>query len=356
MQNTTNTKIVYDISILSFFKFSLVLGLVLAAWLLKDLLIAILVSVVIATPVSNLADKLRRFYIPRGLTVFVTLLSLITVLIGTIVLFIPLIGTEIAGFMNTFPKFQLDIRNFINTFTRSNDIQNLVGTVSVKDIASYAQNILSYASNAAGATASAVTSFIFQTAIIFILSFYLAVQEKGVERFLRLISPVEHEDYLVGLWSRSQVKIQAWANGQLLLGIIIAVIVYVALSILGVEHALLLALLAGICELIPIVGMTMATIPAIIIAYLTGGLSLFFKASIFYLILGQFENHILAPAVVNKVVGIPSLIVIIALIIGGVLAGFWGILLAVPVAATIMEWVSDIENSKKITIEHLSKV
>jgi predicted PurR-regulated permease PerM len=352
MQTQVN-KVVHEISIMSFFKFFLVTGLVLAAWLLKDMLIAILVSVVIASPVSSLADKLRRYYIPRGLTVFVTLFSLIGIVVGVVVLFVPLISGEIANFINTFPKFQLDIRNFINTFIRSNDIQSLVGTISVKDVASYSQDILSFVTGAAGATAGAVTSFIFQTAVVFILSFYLAVQEKGVERFLKLISPIEHEDYIVHLWARSQKKIQAWVNGQVLLALFISIIVYTALSILGVKHALLLALLAGVCELIPIVGMTIATIPAVIIAYLTGGVSLFVKAGIFYLILGQFENHVLAPAVVNKVVGIPSLIVIISLIIGGVLAGFWGILLAVPIAATMMEWIGDIEAGKKESMHNV---
>jgi predicted PurR-regulated permease PerM len=321
--------------------------------MLKDLLIAILVSVVIASPVSSLATKLRNYYIPRGVTVFVTLFSLIGIVLGVIVLFIPLISGEIANFLNTLPRFQLDIRNFVNSFTRTNDIQSLVGTVSVKDIASYSQNIFSFITGAAGATAGAITAFIIQLVIIFILSFYLAVQKNGVERFLKLVSPVEYEEYIVNLWARSQKKIQSWVNGQLLLACIIAAIVYVVLTVLGIKHALLLALLAGVCEFIPIVGMTIATVPAIIIAYLTGGVSLFIKVGIFYLILGQFENHILAPAVVNKVVGIPSLIVIISLITGGTLIGFLGILLAVPVAATIMEFVGDIEAGKKDSLNNL---
>lgn len=344
--SNTNSYQKIDISLASFVKFFLVVGLIWAAWILKDLLIAILVSILIATPTSGLADKLHKYYIPRGLTALAVLATFIGLLVGVIVLFIPLLSGEVSNFSATLPQFQSEIRNFVNGFTRENDIQGLIGRVTTTDVANLSQNAISFATNALGATATAATSFMVQLVIIFVLSFYFAVQEKGVERFLRVISPKNKEDYIVDLWDRSQKKIQSWVNGQVLLALIIGVVTYIGLTALGMKHALLFALLAAVCEIIPVVGMTIATVPALVVAYLTGGMSLLIKIGIFYLILTQTENHILSPMVVNKVVGIPPIIVIIALLMGGVLAGFWGVLLAVPVAAIVMEFVEDIEKRK----------
>lgn len=345
-QSTNSNYQKIDISFSSFLKFFMVVGLLWAAWILKDLLIAILVSILIATPTSGLADKLHKYYIPRGLTAFVVLALFVSILVGVIVLFVPLLSGELANFSATLPQFQLEIRNFVNGFTRANDIQSIVGRVSTSDVASMSQNIISYATSALGATASAATSFIVQLLIIFVLTFYFAVQERGVERFLRVVSMKQYEDYIVSLWERSQKKIQAWVNGQVLLAVIIGLTTYVGLTILGMKHALLFALLAAVCEIIPVVGMTIATVPALIVAYLTGGMSMLIKAGIFYFVLTQTENHILSPMVVNKVVGIPAIIVIISLLVGGMLAGFWGVLLAVPVAAIVMEFVEDVEKRK----------
>ena len=120
--------------------------------------------------------------------------------------------------------------------------------------------------------------------------------------------------------------------------------------ILGVKYALLLAILAAVTELIPLFGPILAAIPAILIGFLDGGTTLGLMVLGLYVIIQQFENHLIYPLVVKKVVGVPPLMVIIALLIGAQLAGFLGIIIAVPVAAALMEFVNDIEKDKKKTM------
>ncbi len=116
------------------------------------------------------------------------------------------------------------------------------------------------------------------------------------------------------------------------------------------NHALLLASLAALFELIPIFGPILSAIPAILIAFVDGGaehgVSKAVTVVIIYLIIHQFENHLLYPLVVKKIVGVSPILVIIALVIGAKLAGFLGAILAVPIAAAIMEFVGDIERNK----------
>ncbi len=137
-----------------------------------------------------------------------------------------------------------------------------------------------------------------------------------------------------------------WMQGQLLLSLLVALLVYIPMLILDMPYATLLALLAFFGELIPVVGLSIATVPALLLAWIHGGTSLLGIVALVYLIIGQLENHVLYPKVMNKMVGVPSVVVIISLVIGAKLAGIWGVLLSVPVAAIFMEFADDVRKKK----------
>ncbi|MEX2010571.1 MAG: AI-2E family transporter, partial [Parcubacteria group bacterium] len=146
---------------------------------------------------------------------------------------------------------------------------------------------------------------------------------------------------------RSQTKIGLWMQGQLLLAAIVMVLVYLGLLLIGVEHALLLAVAAGVFEIIPIFGPILAAIPAVLVAFAADGPGTALLVAGLFLVIQQFENHLIYPLVVKKVVGVPPMVSIIALLVGAKLAGFLGIVIAVPVAAILMEFLSDWEQDKK---------
>jgi predicted PurR-regulated permease PerM len=107
-----------------------------------------------------------------------------------------------------------------------------------------------------------------------------------------------------------------------------------------------LALITASFELIPIIGPILAAVPAITFAFIDGGTTSAVLVAGVYLVIQQLENNLFHPLVVKKIVGIPSLVAIISLIIGGQLAGFIGIVIAVPVAAALMEFLHDVEKRK----------
>jgi predicted PurR-regulated permease PerM len=116
--------------------------------------------------------------------------------------------------------------------------------------------------------------------------------------------------------------------------------------ILDMPYASLLAIIAFFGELIPMVGLTIATVPALFIAWAHGGLSLLGIVGLIYFVIGQLEGNVLYPKVMNKMVGVPSIIVLIALVVGAKFAGIWGMILAVPLAAIVMELINDIDKRK----------
>jgi predicted PurR-regulated permease PerM len=163
---------------------------------------------------------------------------------------------------------------------------------------------------------------------------------------LQVVTPLRHQKYVLSLWKRSQIKIGLWMQGQLLLGLIVGVLTYLGLVILGVPYALFLAPLIALFELIPVFGPILAAIPAVIVAFGTGGVSLGFLTVGLYLIVQQFESHLIYPLVVRKVVGVPPLLVIIGLIVGAKVAGFLGIILSVPIAGALKEYIDDVNKAK----------
>ena len=196
-------------------------------------------------------------------------------------------------------------------------------------------------------TASAIFGGLMGFVLVVVFSFYFAVQETGVDDFLRVVTPLRYQERVQNLWKRSQIKIGLWMQGQLALALIIGVLVYLGLTILGVPYALLLGLLAAVFELIPVFGPVLSAIPAAAIALTDGGVTLMFLVIGLFAVIQQFENHLIYPLVVTKVVGVPPLLVILALLVGAKLAGFLGIILSVPAAAVIQELVYELGQERK---------
>ena len=122
------------------------------------------------------------------------------------------------------------------------------------------------------------------------------------------------------------------------------------LSLLGIPYALVLAIFAGLMEIVPYVGPIISAIPGIILGFtispLTGFLTIFM-----YILVQQFENHVITPQIMKKAVGLNPIAVILAIFVGAKLAGILGAILAIPVATAVSIFVSDIFKDKERLVE-----
>jgi predicted PurR-regulated permease PerM len=314
----------------------------------SDFIVALLVSVVLASTVEMPVRALGRWGVPRAVSVIGIFLILVLLVAATVLIFIPPLADDLALFIKTLPK----ILESINIFGKdmgfkdlSLAIADLSRNISKGEILSVLKTSL-FGTSGFFATTSAVIGSIINLILTFVLAVYLALEEHGVQKFLQLIVPLNKEDYVTDLWERAQKKIGLWMQGQLLLSLLVSLLVYIPMLILNIPYATLLAILAFVGELIPMVGITLATIPALFLAWTQGGTTLLGVVALIYFIISQLENHVLVPKVMNKLVGVPSVVVIIAFIIGAKLAGIWGVLLAVPVASILMELADDLRKRK----------
>ncbi len=329
------------------------------AFLIKDLILVLLTSVVIASSVEPGTRWFVNRRIPRVLAVLLIYIIIITFFFGLLIFFSGPLLNDLSNVINNIPAYLESITSGANRFQISpaftDVINNLSGSFKNVDLLSSAGESFTGVTTGFLATASAIFGGILSFVLIVVLSFYLAVQEDGVANFLKVIVPIQHEKYILDLWKRSQRKIGLWMQGQLVLGIIIGVLTYLGLSILGVENAMLLAVIAALFELIPLFGPILAAVPAAAVGFVQGGLTLGFLVIGLYVIIQQFESQLIHPLVVKKIVGIPAMIAIIALIVGAQLAGFLGILISVPLAAVLMEYVNDIERKKSAQLKEMGE-
>ena len=305
----------------------------------------LLTAVVIASSVDPAARWFEKYRIPRVISVLFLYISTFAAFGLVFYLVAPPLISDMSAFLSDLPaKISTIEPNNILSFLPQlpagflNAIRDVAANLDSAAIGS-ATGFFGVATSIFGGA----VSFIF----IIVISFYLSVEEKGIENFLKVITPKEYENYALDLWSRSRRKIGFWLQGQLLLGVLVGVIVFLGLTILGVEYALLLAILSGMFEVIPVFGPIIAAIPAIGVAFIQKPV-LGLAVLIFYVVVQQFENHLIYPLVVRKTIGVPPLLVILSLFIGGTLAGFFGILLAVPVATVLMEFINDFARKREI--------
>ena len=317
-------------------------------WLLfviRDIVLIVLTAVVIASAIEPGVAGLVRQKIPRILAVLLIYVLMFAFIVALFFFFLPFVVNDLSLFVTSLPQYVETLTtssafneygSIIGISGSNNDL--VTGTLSILDVRTYFTEPL--------AAIAVVFGGVFSFILIMVFSFYFAVVDTGVDDFLRIITPKKHQSYMIGLWRRSQHKIGLWMQGQLLLAVIMGVITFLGLMIFGVPPAPALAVLTAVAEIIPVFGVIFAGTVASAVGFAAGGLALGLIVVALYLIASQFESHLIYPLVVTRVVGIPPLLVILALIIGGQLAGFLGIILSVPIAATLRELARDYESGR----------
>ena len=179
-----------------------------------------------------------------------------------------------------------------------------------------------------------------------ILAFYLLVDLPKIKRGLRAIIPARRRAEVEAVMQRIGRAIGGFFRGQLLIALVVGILSGLALWIVGLPFWAVVGLVAGLFNLIPLIGPFIAAILAVLVAFTTdaggGGLlnlepgwPLAVGSAVALLIVQQLDNHILSPNIVARTVNLHPVTVMLGLLAGGTLLGLWGMLLAMPVLATV---------------------
>ncbi|OGF22163.1 hypothetical protein A2Y83_01000 [Candidatus Falkowbacteria bacterium RBG_13_39_14] len=314
---------------------------------IKNIVGIFLIALLLAAALKPLIDWLERKKIPRGIGVTIVYLFLFGIMAGAFVLILPPIVSQISQLADKLPGYLDKLSQsfgMIREYSANHGwIANLNKiSASLEDILSnFAGNIFTGISSIFGG----VTSFIF----ILVITFYMTLEKNAAERIANLILPAKYRERTLKIAEKLEEKIGLWVRGIAILMIIVGIFAFLGLSILRVDYALTLGLIAGLTEIIPYLGPIIGAVPAIFLAFAQSP-SKALLVIILYFALQQIENNILQPKVMEKAVGLNPIIIIFALLIGAKIAGILGILLAIPVTTSIIvlikEFYPDIKGRK----------
>jgi len=320
--NISNSTIVRAILILSGFWF---------LYLIREVLILLLVAGVIAAALGRLVDWFEKKGIPRFLAAIFLYLVLLLVFVLVISLLLPPLVEQIKELIQDFPQY-LEGLGFDWSILKSLSQAN---TDLVLNLEKLTHRLREAAFGLIWASRQIFGGLVSGLAIL-VISFYLVLEEKKVKKLILSLVPGKERECWMDLIEKIQKRVGQWLLGQIFLGIIVGVLIYFGLKILGVNYALVLALLAGILEIVPWLGPILAAGPAVFFALWQSPV-LGLLVLVWYTIVQQIENHLIVPQVMRKATGLDPILVILALLIGAKLAGVLGMILAVPTAAGLKE-------------------
>jgi predicted PurR-regulated permease PerM len=293
-------------------------------WLLyeiRQIIVALFVSIILMAAINPTVDRLEKYRLPRwlGIILFYLLGFLI---IGSMmaVMITPLID-QTASFINKSIYFLKDVGNF---------------GIDPNVIASQLSQLGSIPANLFRLTMNFFSNLIGIVALAF-MTFYLLLERINLTKYLTVLFGADKEKEVIIVINNIEKRLGSWVRGELTLMVLIGLMSYIGLRLLGVEFALPLAILAG-----PVV----SAVPAVLTGLMISPMMALAILALYFLI-HQAENTLVAPKVMQKVVGINPLVTILSLAIGFKLAGVSGAILAIPVVLVIQEIANWFLSSKK---------
>lgn len=289
---------------------------------IREIIFLVFVSFILMSAFKPLVDYLERVHVPRVFSILVIYILIIFFIGFAASSLLPPLITQTIHLGERMPDYIVKVLPFVQFDSQ----------VLAQQITPLGQNLIS------------VTIGLFSNIIalftLFVISFYFLIERKNLETQLANFMGEEGSKRLVNILKKIEERLGAWVRGQLLLALTIGLSTFIGLSLLGIPYTLALSLLAGILEIIPIIGPIISAIPAILIA-LTISPFLALVTIALYFIIQQAEAHLIVPLVMQKAIGIPPVVTIIALLVGAKLSGIGGALLAVPVVVTLETIISE---------------
>ncbi len=293
------------------------LGTLLAIYVtyqVRSILVLLFIAFILMTAINPLVRLTQRWRIPTiviVLTVYVAIIALFSTLVASL---IPAVVSQTRGLTQALPNYLHNLEDTFNTRFDPSLTSDYLNNIP--------SNILKLAAGVFGNALNVMA--------VFFMTYYLIIERPHLHRYLlRLFENKNAEARAERLVHAIERQVGGWVRGQLVLMVIIGVLTYIGLISLGIPYALPLATLAGLLEVVPNLGPTIAAIPAILIGFSVSPL-VGFGALALSILIQQLENNLIVPKIMQSATGTAPLATIIVLLVGYTLGGVIGAILAMP--------------------------
>jgi predicted PurR-regulated permease PerM len=309
------------------------------------LVLALLLIYLLNPPIS----RLERRGMPRGLAATLVFVAAVALLVFIGVALFPFLSDQVSNFADEWPGFrdelvvtvenagtEIEDRTGINVNTKR--ITCLLGGEQAQgaECDEVTKDFRAAIGERAGQLTAAGRSLL-EVLITFILApllaLYLLIDLPQLQRDLLNLVPVTHRDEAADLGSKIGRAVGGFFRGQLFVALTVGVLSAIGFRLIGLPFWLVIGAIAGFFNLLPLVGPYIGGAIGFIVGTVSGGFALGLKAAIVELVVQQIDNHFISPQVMKRAVQLHPATVMLALLAGGTIAGFWGVLLGVPAVA-----------------------
>jgi predicted PurR-regulated permease PerM len=304
-------------------------------WLARQVLTWVLIAVFLALALNPAVEWLQAHGLKRrGAATAVTFLLVLGAIAGIGALFIPTLIDEVNKFADALPGYVEDVTAGRGPLGFLQEDYHVVDRVRAEVEEGGASRVLGLSGTAIAITKGILTVIVAVVTIAFMTFFMLLEGPGWVERFYALL-PADRQERWRQIGRDIYRTVGGYVSGNLFISVIAGVSSSLLLLILGVPFAVALGLVVAILDLIPLAGATLAAIIVSTVAFLSEGWVKGIIVIAFFIVYQQLENHLIQPVVYSRTVQLSPLAILVAVLIGGKLAGVLGALAAIPVAGTI---------------------
>lgn len=302
---------------------ALAVGMLGSLWLLARPLTLLLIAIVIAQVLAPIVARLERL-LPRNAAIVVVYVGLTLVVGGIGWLILP----------SLVDQGQSLVTNAPDLVARSREWLNGIDPESADRVTGAVQSGIDRFSNVLLSLPFTIFSSVIDVVLVFFMSVYWLIASPALSRFALSLFPAHHRPRADTVLKTMGQTMGGYVRATAINGVIIGVLTYAGLLVIGVEYTLVLAVLAGLGEFLPVVGPILAAIPAIAIALVESPQQAII-VTVFFVLLQQLESNLLVPLIMRHQADVPPLLSLFALLAGSALGGLLGALIAIPLAGAL---------------------
>ncbi|HEX7342282.1 MAG TPA: AI-2E family transporter [Rhodanobacteraceae bacterium] len=312
-------------------------------WLLSPVLMPFVLAGMLAYLCDPLADRLERWHLNRTLAASIVFAIMVLVVVGIALLLVPLIQRQVVHLIESLPSYATWIKQVAMPWLQIH-LHLKPGSFNSEKVMAALQGHIGSVSSIVASTLARVSKSGFGIAmwltnlvLIPVVTFYLLRDWDRLVAHLDGLLPRRQRPTIVRLARESNQVLGAFVRGQLLVMVALGIIYGVGLTLIGLKVGPLIGMVAGLLSFVPYLGFITGLVAALIAVMVQYGDWLHLGLLAIVFAIGQMmEGYVLVPKLVGDKIGLHPVAVIFAVLAGGHLFGFLGVLLALPAAAVIM--------------------
>lgn len=306
--------------------------------MVRTLTLSILIAAMLAYFLNPLVKSVKnKFKISDTLAILAVFLVVILIFLILGFTVFPKTVSDVKNLIMKFPEYYKQTLESINEFLGqyevfkninldNNFIANNLSKIYSKQKANAANLIVSSAKN--------VMSFIFSLVLTPIFTFYFLRDKDDIREKLKKMIPEQKNDRLMKLFSKMHQDMTKYISGKIKMAIFVGFATFIMLLVLGVEFSFVIGIITCVADIVPYVGPLMGLVPAFVFAFIESPIKALW-IFVLYLFIQWIENNIVGPKILSEETGFHPIVVLFLLIVGGLLFGFLGMILSVPIALVI---------------------